>query len=165
MMARLPLQQKREPLYSTLPMVQNRPLYHILVLALLLSLSTRRRTLLSLKPLRKQQVTHSPACEKPVITQSGNIITITSTTEGAEIYYTTNGDHPTSNSTKYEGPFDKGSAGEIRAIATRAGYVNSSEAAILPPTEVSSSDEMTDMSGNYILASNFSSNASIGTSW
>ena len=105
-----------------------------------------------------------PVCEKPVITQSGNIITITCTTEGVAIHYTTNGDHATSSSATYTGPFDKGSATEIRAIATKAGYVNSSEAAILPPTEVSSSDEMTDMSGNYILASNFSSNASIGTS-
>ena len=105
-----------------------------------------------------------PVCAKPVITQSGNIITITSTTEGAEIHYTTNGDPATSTSITYTGPFDKGSASEIRAIATKTGYINSSEAAILPPTEVSSSDEMTDMSGNYILASNFSSNASIGTS-
>lgn len=105
-----------------------------------------------------------PVCEKPVITQSGSIITITCTTEDAIIHYTTNGDPATSSSATYTGPFDKGSATEIRAIATKAGYVNSSEAAILPPTEVSSSDEMTDMSGNYILASNFSSNASIGTS-
>ena len=105
-----------------------------------------------------------PVCEKPVITQSGNIITITSTTEGAVIHYTTNGDPATSSSATYTGPFDKGSASAIRAIATKAGYVNSSEAAILPPTEVSSSAEMTDMSGNYVLASNFSSNASIGTS-
>ena len=105
-----------------------------------------------------------PVCEKPVITQSGNIITITSTTEGAVIHYTTNGEHATSSSATYTGPFDKGSASAIRAIATKAGYVNSSEAAILPPTEVSSSAEMTDMSGNYVLASNFSSNASIGTS-
>lgn len=105
-----------------------------------------------------------PVCEKPVITQSGSIITITCTTEDAIIHYTTNGDPATSSSATYTGPFDKGSATEIRAIATKAGYVNSSEAAILPPTEVSSSDEMTDMSGNYILASDFSSNASIGTS-
>ena len=105
-----------------------------------------------------------PVCEKPVITQSGNIITITCTTEGVAIHYTTNGDPATSSSATYTGPFDKGSASAIRAIATKAGYVNSSEAAILPPTEVSSSAEMTDMSGNYVLASNFSSNASIGTS-
>ena len=105
-----------------------------------------------------------PVCERPVITQSGNIITITCTTEGAAIHYTTNGEHATSSSATYAGPFDKGGASEIRAIATKPGYVNSSEATLLPPTEVSSSDEMTDMSGNYILASNFSSTASIGTS-
>ena len=104
-----------------------------------------------------------PRCEKPVITVSGGIVTITCTIEGAIIRYTTNGDPATSSSTIYTGPFDKGSASEIRAIATKAGYANSSEAAILPPTEVSSSDEMTDMSGNYILASNFTSASSIGT--
>ena len=104
-----------------------------------------------------------PKCEKPVITVSGGIVTITCTIEGATIYYTTNGDPATSSSTEYTGPFDKGNASEIRAIATKAGYAKSNEAAILPPTEVSSSDEMTDMSGNYILASNFTSASSIGT--
>ena len=105
-----------------------------------------------------------PKCEKPVITVSGGIVTITCTIEGATIYYTTNGDPATSSSTIYTGPFAKESASEIRAIATKAGYANSSEAALLPPTEVSSSDEMTDMSGNYILASNFRFVSSIGTS-
>ena len=103
-------------------------------------------------------------CPKPVITVSGGTVTITCAIAGATIHYTTDGSPATTSSPTYAGPFDKGSASEIRAIATKAGYANSSEAALLPPTEVSSSDEMTDMSGNYILASNFSSNASIGTS-
>jgi len=103
-------------------------------------------------------------CEKPVITVSGNTVTITCATEGAVIHYTTDGTTVTSSSPTYEGPFAKGDISTIRAIATKTGYANSSEATLLPPTEVSSSDEMTDMGGNYILASNFSSNASIGTS-
>lgn len=103
-------------------------------------------------------------CPKPVITVSGGTVTITCAIAGATIHYTTDGSPATTSSPTYAGPFDKGSASEIRAIATKAGYLVSSEAALLPPTEVSSSDEMTDMSGNYILASNFSSNASIGTS-
>ncbi|MBR2243210.1 MAG: chitobiase/beta-hexosaminidase C-terminal domain-containing protein [Prevotella sp.] len=103
-------------------------------------------------------------CEKPVITVSGNTVTITCATEGAVIHYTTDGTTVTSSSPTYEGPFAKGDILTIRAIATKTGYANSSEATLLPPTEVSSSDEMTDMGGNYILASNFSSNASIGTS-
>ena len=103
-------------------------------------------------------------CPKPIITVSGGIVTITCAIAGATIHYTTDGSPATTSSPTYAGPFDKGSASEIRAIATKAGYLVSSEAALLPPTEVSSSDEMTDMSGNYILASDFSSNASIGTS-
>ncbi len=105
-----------------------------------------------------------PSCERPSISVSGGNVTITCTTEGATIHYTTDGSHATSSSTVYTGPFAKGSANEIRAIATKVGYVNSNEAALLPPTEVSSSSEITDMNGNYSLASNFSSDVSIGTS-
>ena len=105
-----------------------------------------------------------PSCERPSISVSGGNVTITCTTEGATIHYTTDGSHATSSSTVYTGPFAKGSATEIRAIATKVGYVNSNEAALLPPTEVSFSSEITDMNGNYSLASNFSSDVSIGTS-
>ncbi len=105
-----------------------------------------------------------PSCERPSISVSGGYVTITCTTEGATIHYTTDGSHATSSSTVYTGPFAKGSANEIRAIATKVGYVNSNEAALLPPTEVSFSSEITDMNGNYSLASNFSSDVSIGTS-
>ncbi len=105
-----------------------------------------------------------PSCERPSISVSGGNVTITCTTEGATIHYTTDGSHATSSSTVYTGPFAKGSANEIRAIATKVGYVNSNEAALLPPTEVSFSSEITDMNGNYSLASNFSSDVSIGTS-
>ena len=105
-----------------------------------------------------------PECEKPVITISGGNVTITSVTEGAVIHYTTDGTPATSSSTVYTEPFAKGSSTTFRAIATKAGYVNSNEAAFLPPTEVSSSSQITDMSGNYILASDFTSSGSIGTS-
>ena len=105
-----------------------------------------------------------PVCERPVISVSGGTVTITCATEGATIHYTTNGDPATSSSTSYSEPFAKGSATTIRAIATKAGYVNSSEATFLPPTEVSSSDAITSMTGLYILSSNFNSTASIGTS-
>lgn len=105
-----------------------------------------------------------PRCEKPVITVSGGIVTITCATEGASIRYTTNGDQATSSSTEYTAPFAKGDATTIKAIATKTGYANSIEAVLLPPKEVSSLDDITDMSGNYILTSNFSSSGSIGTS-
>lgn len=108
-----------------------------------------------------------PRCDKPVITVSGGTVTITCAIEGATIYYTTNGDPATSsspNSSTSPVSFPKGDATTIRAIATKAGYVNSVEAQFLPPTEVSSSSQITEMSGNYILADNFAQTGSIGTS-
>ncbi len=105
-----------------------------------------------------------PVCERPVISVSGGNVSITCATEGAVIHYTTDGSSATSSSPIYTGPFAKGSASEVRAIATKAGYIISSEAALLPPTEVSSSSQITDMTGNYILSSSFSSDTSIGTS-
>ena len=104
-----------------------------------------------------------PVCERPVISVSGSTVTITCTTEGATIHYTTDGSPATSTSTVYTGPFAKGDASTFRAIATKTGYVTSSEAILLPPTEVSSSSQITNMNGSYILASNFTSSGSIGT--
>ena len=105
-----------------------------------------------------------PSCERPSISVSGGNITITCTTEGATIYYTTDGSPATSTSTVYTRPFAKGDATTFRAIATKDGYITSSEAILMPATEVSSSSEMTDMNGNYLLTSSFTSSGSIGTS-
>ena len=104
-----------------------------------------------------------PTCERPVIKASGGTVTITCATAGAAIHYTTDGNPATSSSTLYTGPFAKGSATEFRAIATKAGYITSSETILLPPAEISSSSEITDMNGTYILASNFTSSGSVGT--
>ena len=105
-----------------------------------------------------------PVCERPTIKISGGTVTITCATAGAAIHYTTNGDPATSSSATYGGPFAKGDISTIRAVATKAGYVISSDIIFMPPTEVSSSSEITDMNGNYILASNFSSSGSVGSS-
>ncbi len=106
-----------------------------------------------------------PTCERPTIKVSGgSTVTITCATAGAAIYYTTNGDPATTSSTPYTVPFAKGDATTIKAVATKVGYVISSEAVFLPPTEVSSSSEITDMNGNYLLSSSFTSLGSIGTS-
>lgn len=105
-----------------------------------------------------------PQCAKPVITISGGNVTITCATEGAEIHYTTDGNPATTSSTTYIAPFAKGDATTFRAIAIKAGYVKSSEAQLLPPAEVSSSSEITEMSGNYILANDFTLSGSIGSS-
>ena len=59
----------------------------------------------------------------PVITPNGGIITeatpvtITCATEGAVIYYTTNGDTPTNESTPYTGEFTINSTTTVKAIA------------------------------------------------
>ena len=106
-----------------------------------------------------------PVCARPVITVSGGNVTITCVTEGVTIYYTTNGDPATTSSPNtYSTSFPKGSATTIRAIAVKTGYLQSNEAVYLPPKEVSSSSEIDDMVGNYILADNFTLSSSIGTS-
>ena len=97
-----------------------------------------------------------PICEHPVITVEGNTVTITCTTEGATIYYTTDGTPATSSSTPYSGPFDKGDATSIRAIATLPGY-KSSEAKLLPPKEISSLSEIEESDGHYKLIADITS--------
>ena len=74
-----------------------------------------------------------PVCEKPSISVSGGNVTITCATEGATIHYTIDGSPATSTSTVYTEPFAKGDASTFRAIATKTGYVTSSEAILLPP--------------------------------
>jgi hypothetical protein len=55
-------------------------------------------------------------------------VTISDSTPGAVIYYTTDGSVPTPSSTKYIGPITVSSTQTIRAIATAANYVNSAVA-------------------------------------
>ena len=52
-------------------------------------------------------------------------VTITSLTEGAEIYYTTDGTAPTSASTLYTGGFYINTTTTIKAIAVKNGYLDS----------------------------------------
>lgn len=64
------------------------------------------------------------AVETPEITVTSpfsisTLVEITCATEGATIYYTTNGDDPTSNSTAYTGSFNITSTTTIRAIAIK----------------------------------------------
>ena len=61
---------------------------------------------------------------------TNNFLTIISGTEGANIYYTTDGSEPTSSSSSYTAPVSfatigMGSRRIIKAIAVRAGYANS----------------------------------------
>lgn len=55
-------------------------------------------------------------------------VTLSSTTDGASIYYTTNGDAPTAASTAYTAPFEITATSTIKAIAVKAGLDNSAVA-------------------------------------
>ena len=104
-----------------------------------------------------------PVCARPVITVNNNVATITCATAGASIFYTTDGSQATTSSTPYFNPFSATGVDVIRAIATSAGYIQSYEAVYAPPVTVHSSSEIVDMSRSYVLASDFTSTAPIGT--
>jgi uncharacterized repeat protein (TIGR03803 family) len=55
----------------------------------------------------------------------GQIVKITDATSGATIYYTTNGDTPTTSSTKYTNPIVLTVSETLKAIATATGYAQS----------------------------------------
>lgn len=56
---------------------------------------------------------------------SGQLVTISTTTANSTIYYTTDGSTPATSSTKYTGPVFVGLSGTLSAIATSAGLSNS----------------------------------------
>ena len=68
----------------------------------------------------------TPTCANPVITQEASTVSISTTTPGASIYYTTDGTNPSEGSTKYTAPFEMAVAATVKAIAIRRHYFNSS---------------------------------------
>ena len=71
----------------------------------------------------------TPTCVTPTISLTGATVTLSTTTPGATIYYTTDGSTtPTDASTKYTAPFDIDATTTIKAIAIRDHYNNSSVA-------------------------------------
>jgi hypothetical protein len=52
-------------------------------------------------------------------------VTISTTTSGATIYYTTNGSTPTTGSTLYSAPITVASSETVKALAVESGYNNS----------------------------------------
>lgn len=102
----------------------------------------------------------------PVITQSGSSVTITCGTDGATIYYTTDGSEPTSSSTAYSAAITIDNPCTVRAIAIKGEnasslmlkdcYVSHASAkAVLGYSGGSvSGDVWTSTDGNYILTDN-----------
>ncbi len=71
-------------------------------------------------------------CGKPVITydKTSNTVAITSETEDANIYYTLDGEPPTSSSTPYGGPFSVTDHQTVKAIAIKTGFFDSEIASV-----------------------------------
>lgn len=111
------------------------------------------------------------AVSMPTISYSdyygGKSISITSSTSGATIYYTTDGTTPSTSSTKYTGAFNITSSKTIKAIATKSGYTNSSVAsktitiytASAPTSSVTSGTAVT--AGSTVYLNTSQSNAKI----
>lgn len=87
-------------------------------------------------------VTPTQTVATPTISISGTTATISCETSGATIYYTTNGNTPTTSSTQYSSPITLSGACTIKAIAVKSGMNNSSvasteynpSATVQPPT-------------------------------
>jgi hypothetical protein len=89
-----------------------------------------------------------PATITPVITPPAGVyvgsqtVTITDTTPGAVIYYTTDGSSPTTASTIYAAPFSISASGTISAVALASGFRTSAVASnaytvrLLPPHQL-----------------------------
>ena len=82
----------------------------------------------------------SPAAGTYSSTQS---VTISDSTSGATIYYTTNGSTPTTSSTKYTGPISVGSTETLKAIAVDSNSANSSVATAAYTINTSSASPQT----------------------
>ena len=66
-----------------------------------------------------------PTVANPVITITSNTATITCTTVGATIYYTTDGSDPTTSSTPYSSAFSVASGVTVKAFAYKDNYKSS----------------------------------------
>ena len=76
----------------------------------------------------------TPTCATPTFSPAAGFytsaqnVTISTATEGATIYYTTNGDDPTTSSSVYSGAINVSSTTTIKAMAAKANYDNSAVA-------------------------------------
>ena len=84
--------------------------------------------LLGSNPQQVATPTFSPAGGTYTAAQLQSGVSISDTTSGALIYYTTGGSTPTTSSTQYSGPIAVGSTTTIKAIAAASGMTNSAVA-------------------------------------
>ena len=91
------------------------------------------------------------ACDKPQIAYNRGKVVLTCGMEGATIHYTTDGSTPTASSPEYTGPITV-NTDVIRAVAVKSGMSDSDIALF---KRVSSGDEITDMTGFYLLKEGF----------
>lgn len=75
-----------------------------------------------------EQPTPTQTVAAPTISINGSTATISCSTSGATIYYTTNGNTPTTSSTQYSSSITLSGACTIKAIAVKSGMSNSSVA-------------------------------------
>lgn len=66
-----------------------------------------------------------PTCLSPTISCKSNVVTITTPTAGASIYYTIDGTEPSTSSTLYNAPFTLTESVTVKAIAAKDGHNNS----------------------------------------
>lgn len=69
-------------------------------------------------------------CITPILSIEGNLLTMTTLTEGATIYYTTNGSTPTAQSERYISPIMLSRNDTYKAIAMKSGEISSDIAEI-----------------------------------
>lgn len=74
----------------------------------------------------------------PGVYTSAQIVTITTTSSGATIYYTTDGSTPTTSSTKYTTPVTINATSTLQAIASGTGFTSSAVAGGLYTIQISS---------------------------
>ena len=100
-----------------------------------------------------------PPAATPVISPGSETVsapvqvTLTDSTTGSTIYYTTDGSTPTVSSTKYSAPFTLTVSATVKAFATATGFSNSAVASALlhDPNRTNSGSDSIDRSGSWNL--------------
>jgi hypothetical protein len=96
---------------------------------------------------------------------SAQTVTISTTTPGATIYYTTDGSAPTTSSSVYSSPITVSTSEMVEAIAAAAGYSNSSAgSAVYSITAISSLNPSSANTGSVVTISGVGFGATEGQS-